>query len=83
MINVCVSTQIVKDKLQIGVKKRVENCTLKSKKGDFLHMHYKVSFIILLLYIQTNDIFNKFRADWMMVQNLTIVIKEITLSHLP
>jgi FK506-binding protein 2 len=29
-------------KLQIGVKKRVENCTLKSKKGDVLHMHYTV-----------------------------------------
>ncbi|KAJ9598839.1 hypothetical protein L9F63_026626 [Diploptera punctata] len=30
----------VKKKLQIGVKKRVDNCQLKSKKGDFLHMHY-------------------------------------------
>jgi len=29
-------------KLQIGVKKRIENCTLKSKKGDVLHMHYTV-----------------------------------------
>ncbi|XP_070577940.1 peptidyl-prolyl cis-trans isomerase FKBP2-like [Ptychodera flava] len=28
-------------KLQIGVKKRVENCTVKSKKGDTLHMHYE------------------------------------------
>jgi len=27
-------------KLQIGVKKRVENCQVKSKKGDLLHMHY-------------------------------------------
>jgi len=27
-------------KLQIGVKKRVEGCTVKSKKGDSLHMHY-------------------------------------------
>lgn len=32
-----------KKKLQIGVKKRVDNCTVKSKKGDFLHMHYAVS----------------------------------------
>jgi hypothetical protein len=31
-----------KKKLQIGVKKRVDNCQVKSKKGDFLHMHYKV-----------------------------------------
>ncbi|KAM4617378.1 peptidyl-prolyl cis-trans isomerase FKBP2 [Discoglossus pictus] len=27
-------------KLQIGVKKRVENCPVKSRKGDTLHMHY-------------------------------------------
>ncbi|CAJ0602926.1 unnamed protein product [Cylicocyclus nassatus] len=28
------------DKLQIGIKKRVENCDMKSRKGDVLHMHY-------------------------------------------
>jgi hypothetical protein len=33
----------LKKKLQIGVKKRVDNCHVKSKKGDFLHMHYTVS----------------------------------------
>ena len=27
-------------KLQIGVKKRVENCDMKSRKGDKLSMHY-------------------------------------------
>ncbi|PVD26778.1 hypothetical protein C0Q70_14456 [Pomacea canaliculata] len=27
-------------KLQIGIKKRVENCPVKSRKGDTLHMHY-------------------------------------------
>ncbi|TRY78345.1 hypothetical protein TCAL_13570 [Tigriopus californicus] len=27
-------------KLQIGVKKRVENCQKRSKKGDILKMHY-------------------------------------------
>ena len=27
-------------KLQIGVKKRVENCEMRSKKGDSLQMHY-------------------------------------------
>ncbi|KAG8228321.1 hypothetical protein J437_LFUL007039 [Ladona fulva] len=32
-----------KGKLQIGIKKRVENCQIKSKNGDFLHMHYKGS----------------------------------------
>jgi hypothetical protein len=30
-------------KLQIGVKKRVENCDRKSSKGDILHIHYRVS----------------------------------------
>ena len=30
-------------KLQIGIKKRVENCTVKSKRGDLLHMHYTVT----------------------------------------
>ncbi|XP_052106788.1 peptidyl-prolyl cis-trans isomerase FKBP2-like [Mytilus californianus] len=29
-----------KKKLQIGVKKRVDNCKIKSRKGDTLHMHY-------------------------------------------
>ena len=28
-------------KLQIGVKKRVENCEMKSRKGDKLFMHYR------------------------------------------
>ena len=32
-----------KKKLQIGVKKEVENCERRSKKGDTLHMHYTVS----------------------------------------
>ncbi len=30
------------NKLQIGVKKRVENCVVKSKNGDKLQMHYTV-----------------------------------------
>uniref|UniRef100_A0A2K5C680 peptidylprolyl isomerase n=1 Tax=Aotus nancymaae TaxID=37293 RepID=A0A2K5C680_AOTNA len=30
----------VKRKLQIGVKKRVDHCPTKSRKGDVLHMHY-------------------------------------------
>ena len=30
-------------KLQIGVKKRVEDCKVRSKKGDSLQMHYTVS----------------------------------------
>lgn len=27
-------------KLQIGIKKRVDNCSIKSRKGDVLSMHY-------------------------------------------
>ena len=30
-------------KLQIGIKKRVENCERQAQKGDLLHMHYKGS----------------------------------------
>lgn len=29
-------------KLQIGVKKRPEECPIKTKPGDKVHMHYKV-----------------------------------------
>lgn len=29
-------------KLQIGIKKRVENCTVKTRKGDLVHIHYTV-----------------------------------------
>ncbi|CAF4198501.1 unnamed protein product [Rotaria sp. Silwood2] len=31
---------LAEDKLQIGIKKKVDNCDRKSKKGDRLHMHY-------------------------------------------
>lgn len=31
-------------KLQIGIKRRVENCAMKSRRGDLLHMHYTVYF---------------------------------------
>jgi len=27
-------------KLQIGIKKRIEDCAVKSRRGDLLHMHY-------------------------------------------
>ena len=29
-------------KLQIGVKKRVEDCKMRSRRGDSLQMHYTV-----------------------------------------
>lgn len=31
------------DKLQIGIKKRAENCERQAQKGDSLHMHYRGS----------------------------------------
>ncbi|GAB6022439.1 FK506-binding protein 2A [Chamberlinius hualienensis] len=34
------STTTKPKKLQIGIKKRVENCPVKAKKGDYLHIHY-------------------------------------------
>jgi hypothetical protein len=43
-------------KLQIGIKKRVDNCTVKSKRGDLLHMHYTVAiyFVFGFAFIQMN-----------------------------
>ena len=35
-------TASTKKKLQIGVKKRVEDCKIRSRRGDSLHMHYTV-----------------------------------------
>ncbi|XP_062554331.1 peptidyl-prolyl cis-trans isomerase FKBP2 [Armigeres subalbatus] len=37
---VCVEYVSAEGKLKIGVKKRVENCSLRTKKGDLVHMHY-------------------------------------------
>lgn len=37
-------------KLQIGVKKRVQDCKMRSKSGDSLHMHYTVSISVIFLY---------------------------------
>lgn len=31
-----------KKRLQIGIKKKVENCSMKSKKGDYLSMYVLV-----------------------------------------
>lgn len=33
---------LAEEKLQIGIKKKVEDCPRKSQKGDRLHMHYTV-----------------------------------------
>jgi FK506-binding protein 2 len=37
---VCLGQEKKVTKLQIGVKKRVENCEMKWRKGYTLHMHY-------------------------------------------
>nr|CAD7403031.1 unnamed protein product [Timema cristinae] len=44
----------LKKKLQIGVKKRVENCKIRSNKGDLLHMHYTARYLSDLLDIIIN-----------------------------
>ncbi|XP_012254607.2 peptidyl-prolyl cis-trans isomerase FKBP2 [Athalia rosae] len=44
--SICLSLSLVaanetqKRKLQIGIKKRVEKCNVRSKKGDTLYVHY-------------------------------------------
>lgn len=49
ILSICLSALVTatgaegKRKLQIGVKKRVDHCPIKSRKGDVLHMHYTVS----------------------------------------
>ena len=50
VVGCCVAAEDKKEtkkakKLQIGVKKRVDpdKCTIKSRKGDTLNMHYTVS----------------------------------------
>ncbi|XP_022447342.1 peptidyl-prolyl cis-trans isomerase FKBP2 isoform X1 [Delphinapterus leucas] len=46
VLSICLSALVTaagaegKRKLQIGVKKRVDHCPIKSRKGDVLHMHY-------------------------------------------
>ena len=43
VIAIVVAKEGKTNKLQIGIKKRVENCSVKSKRGDLLHMHYTVT----------------------------------------
>lgn len=42
LLSMIIVNALAEDKLQIGIKKKVENCDRKSKKGDRLHMHYTV-----------------------------------------
>lgn len=37
---VSISMVNCEEKLKIGIKKRVENCEQKTRKGDIVHMHY-------------------------------------------
>lgn len=41
------SFSVSAQKLQIGIKKRVENCEIKAQKGDLVHIHYTVSVSII------------------------------------
>ena len=40
----CTVSFAAEEKLNIGVKKRVKDCKVKSQNGDTLHMHYTVCF---------------------------------------
>ncbi len=76
-----------KKKLQIGIKKRVDNCPIKSRKGDVLNMHYTVS---VWLFWPKYDSCSKMsspnslvficRGNWRMGQNLTAVYRGISPS---
>ncbi len=39
-ISSCSADEAPKKQLQIGIKKKVENCEMRAKKGDSLSMHY-------------------------------------------
>lgn len=53
----CDDKEEKKKKLQIGVKKRVDpdKCTIKSRKGDVLKMHYTVSKKLCLKRLKLNS----------------------------
>ena len=55
---------LAEDKLQIGIKKKVENCEQKSRKGDRLHMHYTVIRTYVLSYQQINVRLGHFEIKW-------------------
>jgi len=57
--------------LQIGVKKRVDpdKCTIKSKKGDTLHMHYTVCTVKVSFGFQ-KFIFGFYCQNYMCIDNI-------------
>lgn len=44
-------------KLQIGIKKKVEDCTRRSKSNDVLHIHYEVILFDLALCVIYSNLF--------------------------
>lgn len=40
---IALSLVVDAQKLQIGIKKRIENCSYKTGKGDLVHIHYTVN----------------------------------------
>lgn len=49
MFKLVVIESTASKKLQIGIKKRPEDCSIKSRKGDLLHMHYTVIIMFSIL----------------------------------
>ena len=43
------------DKLRIGIKKRIENCTMKSRKGDLITVNYTVSILFFTFSLFFNN----------------------------
>lgn len=61
LLSSCESSPSLKKKLQIGVKKRIDNCTLKSKRGDTLFVNYVVGQFKLTV------VMNKFQVKFLKV----------------
>lgn len=71
-------------KLQIGIKKRVENCTVKTRKGDLVHIHYTVNIIHWLSFIDRINLYihyQLFREHLKMVPNLIVAFHAANHSH--
>lgn len=66
-----------KRKLQIGVKKRVDHCPIKSRKGDVLHMHYTVGIRVEVLGLCQSL---ETRKDWESCSSLNQIDD---LEHIP
>lgn len=47
--SLCIYADAGGAKLKIGIKKRVENCSAKTRKGDLVHIHYTVGIKKILI----------------------------------